>query len=163
METDPQITVSPMGAPTSTIASRLQRVSLSICSKENRSTPGERSLLYMSHSHRMHTYQINTASYFFTAFALLPLLAGAKTVAGFPEPGNIINLSSMSGITVTSQRGQFNYNASKAATLSLSKMLATEFARRELGVRVNCICPGYFPSVSTRPIHRYRSDEVLRA
>lgn len=62
-------------------------------------------------------------------------------------PGNIINISSMSGITPTSQNGQFNYNAGKAATISLSKMLATEFARRGLGVRVNCICPGYFPSV----------------
>lgn len=52
----------------------------------------------------------------------------------------------MSGITKTSQRGQFAYNASKAATILLSKMQATEFARRDLGVRVNCVCPGYFPS-----------------
>jgi NAD(P)-dependent dehydrogenase (short-subunit alcohol dehydrogenase family) len=28
-------------------------------------------------------------------------------------------------------------------------MQAAEFARRNLGVRVNCICPGYFPSVSS--------------
>ena len=95
----------------------------------------------------LETYKINTASYHFTSFAFLPLLAAAKTVGGFPEPGNIINLSSMSGITKTSQRGQFNYNASKAATISLSHQLATEFARRNLGVRVNVVCPGYFPSV----------------
>jgi NAD(P)-dependent dehydrogenase (short-subunit alcohol dehydrogenase family) len=93
-------------------------------------------------------YAINTTSYFFTAFAFLPLLSAAKSTGGFPEPGNIINLASISGLTITSQRGQFNYNASKAATVSLSKMLATEFARRNLGIRVNCICPGYFPSVS---------------
>ncbi|KAE8538170.1 hypothetical protein D1P53_005508 [Cryptococcus gattii VGV] len=95
------------------------------------------------------TYKINTASYHFTAFAFLPLLAAAKTVGGSPEPGNIVNLSSMSGITKTSQRGQFNYNAGKAATISLSKQQATEFARRGLGIRVNCICPGYFPSGMT--------------
>ena len=101
---------------------------------------------------RNDTYTINTSSYFFTAFAFLPLLSAAKSKAGYPEPGNVVILSSMSGITVTSQRGQFNYNAGKAATISLSKMLAAEFARRDLGVRVNCICPGYFPSVSANTV-----------
>jgi NAD(P)-dependent dehydrogenase (short-subunit alcohol dehydrogenase family) len=85
----------------------------------------------------MQTYQINCASYYFTSFAFLPLLAAAKTVGNYPEPGNIINIASVSGITYTSQRGQFNYNASKAGTISLSKQLACEFARRDLGVRVN--------------------------
>lgn len=59
------------------------------------------------------TYRINTTSYYFTTFAFLPLLAAAKTVGGAPEPGNVLNISSMSGITKTSQRGQINYNASK--------------------------------------------------
>lgn len=87
-----------------------------------------------------------TAVHFMTA-AFLPLLAAA-TDHGFPEPGNIVNIASLSGITRTSQRGQFNYNASKAATIHLSLMHATEFARRGLGIRVNAISPGYFPSVS---------------
>lgn len=106
------------------------------------------------------TYTINTTSYYFTSFAFLPLLAAAKSSpAG--EAGNIVILSSMSGITPTSQRGQFNYNAGKAATISLSKMLATEFARRGMGVRVNCICPGYFPSGMTviHPDENTGSDE----
>ncbi|KAK8849386.1 hypothetical protein IAR55_004718 [Kwoniella newhampshirensis] len=94
-------------------------------------------------------YRINTASYHFTTFAFLPLLAAAKTVGNYPEPGNIVNISSMSGITKTSQKGQFNYNASKAATILLSHMQATEFARRGLGIRVNVVCPGYFPSGMT--------------
>ncbi|KAG9010524.1 hypothetical protein FRB94_010290 [Tulasnella sp. JGI-2019a] len=94
-------------------------------------------------------YAINTASYYFTTFALLPFLAAAKTVAGHSEPGNVVNIASMSGITRTSQRGQFSYNTSKAATISLSTQLATEFARRGLGIRVNVICPGYFPSGMT--------------
>jgi len=38
---------------------------------------------------------------------------------------------------------------SRAATISLSHQLATEFARRDLGVRVNTIAPGYFPSGMT--------------
>ena len=86
---------------------------------------------------RLHTYQINCASYYFTTFAFLPLLAAAKTVGNYAEPGNIINIASISGITLTSQRGQFNYNASKAAVMSLSKQLACELARRGLGIRVN--------------------------
>ncbi|WWC99642.1 hypothetical protein V866_006546 [Kwoniella sp. B9012] len=96
--------------------------------------------------HWLDAYRINTASYYFTSFAFLPLLSAAKTVGNFPEPGNILNLGSVSGICKTSQKGQFSYNANKAATISLSHQLATEFARRDLYVRVNVICPGYFPS-----------------
>ncbi|ORX34304.1 hypothetical protein BD324DRAFT_643603 [Kockovaella imperatae] len=92
------------------------------------------------------THRINTASYHFTTFAFLPLLCAAKSKGGFREAGNVINVASLSGITRTSQHGQFNYNSGKAATRHLSLMLSTDFARRGFGVRVNCINPGYFPS-----------------
>ncbi|GHJ86738.1 hypothetical protein NliqN6_3140 [Naganishia liquefaciens] len=105
----------------------------------------------------MQTYQINCASYYFTSFAFLPFLAAAKTVGNYSEPGNIINIASISGITYTSQRGQFNYNASKAGTISLSKQLACEFARRDLGVRVN----GYFPSGMTS-VHPDQDKQEFR-
>ncbi|WWC86207.1 uncharacterized protein L201_001080 [Kwoniella dendrophila CBS 6074] len=103
-------------------------------------------------------YRINTASYYFTAFAFLPLLSAAKTVGNYPEPGNILNLGSVSGITKTSQKGQFSYNANKAATISLSHQLATEFARRNLNIRVNVICPGYFPSGMNAMEEQYLGD-----
>lgn len=67
----------------------------------------------LTNNGRTDGYRINTASYYFTSFAFLPLLSAAKTVGNFPEPGNIVNLSSISGITKTSQRGQFSYNANK--------------------------------------------------
>jgi NAD(P)-dependent dehydrogenase (short-subunit alcohol dehydrogenase family) len=51
------------------------------------------------------TYTINTASYYFSTFAFLPLLCKAKESAA-GEAGNVICVSSMSGITNTSQRGQ---------------------------------------------------------
>ena len=95
-------------------------------------------------------YDTHVTSVYFTTAAFLPLLTAAKSVGGWAEPGTVVNIASLSGITRTSQRGQFGYNASKAATIHLSLMQATEFARRGLGIRVNSISPGYFPSVRTR-------------
>lgn len=90
-------------------------------------------------------YKINVASYYFTSTAFLPLLVRARE-NGYSEAGNILNISSISGITKTSQNGQFSYNASKAATISLTEQLAVEFKRPDLEVRVNTLAPGYFPS-----------------
>lgn len=42
-----------------------------------------------------------------------------------------------------------DYNASKAAVLSLSQTMAIELAPR--GIVVNAICPGYIPTPMTRP------------
>jgi NAD(P)-dependent dehydrogenase (short-subunit alcohol dehydrogenase family) len=41
----------------------------------------------------------------------------------------------------------FSYNAAKAATAHLSRMVSKEFAKT--GVRVNSIVPGYFPGEMT--------------
>ncbi|KZS94949.1 NAD(P)-binding protein [Sistotremastrum niveocremeum HHB9708] len=87
---------------------------------------------------------LNTSAMYFVAAAFLPLLVRAKDTHG--NPGSILNISSMSGITKQSQGGQFSYNAAKAATISLSQQLAYEFSRPTLNVRVNNLAPGYFPS-----------------
>ncbi len=42
-----------------------------------------------------------------------------------------------------------DYNASKAAVLSLSQTMAIELASR--GIVVNAICPGYIPTAMTKP------------
>lgn len=47
----------------------------------------------------------------------------------------------------------------RGATIALTRMLATELARRELGVRVNMICPGYFPSV--RLVYIYNPEPFM--
>lgn len=96
----------------------------------------------------LNIYKINVASYYFTSIAFLPLLVAARN-NGFPEAGSILNISSISGITKDSQNGQFSYNASKAATISLTEQLALEFKRPGLEVRVNTLAPGYFPSEMT--------------
>lgn len=44
-------------------------------------------------------------------------------------------------------QGHFSYNASKGATVHLSKLMSYEF--KKLGIRVNSIAPGYFPSEMT--------------
>ncbi|KAK5713749.1 hypothetical protein LTR17_017516 [Elasticomyces elasticus] len=93
-------------------------------------------------------YKVNVASYYFTSVAFLPLLCAARN-NGSSESGSILNISSISGITKESQNGQFSYNASKAATISLTEQLAVDFKRPELKVRVNTLAPGYFPSEMT--------------
>jgi len=62
--------------------------------------------------------------------------------------GAILNIGS-----VTSDRPLsrvFIYSASKAAVLSLTRNVAREWAAN--GVRVNCLCPGFFPAEQNRKI-----------
>ncbi|KAK4505896.1 hypothetical protein PRZ48_003861 [Zasmidium cellare] len=102
-------------------------------------------------------YKINVASYYFTSAAFLPLLVAARE-QGYAEAGSILNVSSISGITKESQNGQFSYNASKAATISLTEQLAVDFKRPDLEVRVNTLAPGYFPSEMT-PVNEHLGKE----
>ena len=44
----------------------------------------------------------------------------------------------------------FAYSASKAAVVNLTKNVAREYATR--GVRVNSLCPGFFPAEQNRKI-----------
>lgn len=60
---------------------------------------------------------------------------------------SVVNISSISGAMKGSSNGQFAYASSKAAYTHLSRMLATTF--KDVGVRVNVIAPGVFPSEMT--------------
>lgn len=84
-------------------------------------------------------------SYFYTTVAFLPLLAAAKRP---DHTASVINISSMSGITRTSQH-HFMYNVSKAATIHLNTLLAQELSKPAVHARVNSIAPGIFPSQMT--------------
>ncbi|KAF8320412.1 NAD(P)-binding protein [Clavulina sp. PMI_390] len=92
-------------------------------------------------------YRTNVISYYFMSSAFLPLLSAATK----KHPGRsaaVINISSISGITRTTQHHP-SYNVSKAATIQLNTMLAQEFSRPGVKVRVNSIAPGIFPSEMT--------------
>lgn len=53
--------------------------------------------------------------------------------------GSLVNIASIEGIEGT--EGGSSYNASKGAVVLLTKNLAIDYGR--LGVRANCICPGF--------------------
>ena len=56
--------------------------------------------------------------------------------------GNIVNITSMSGLVVNPlPQTQCAYNSSKAGAIMLTKCMAVEWAKR--GIRVNAIAPGF--------------------
>ena len=95
------------------------------------------------------------AAIYFSTVTFLPLLqAGSRHSSGSDNnkeasntlSASVIVISSMSGIMRHAQ-DHFSYNAAKGATVQLTKLMSMEF--QKLGVRVNSIAPGYFPSEMT--------------
>jgi NAD(P)-dependent dehydrogenase (short-subunit alcohol dehydrogenase family) len=73
--------------------------------------------------------------------------------------GAILNIGSVTSFRPLSR--VFIYSASKAAVLSLTRNVAREFASH--GVRVNCLCPGFFPAEQNRKIlDKTRVESILR-
>nr|NIP86569.1 SDR family oxidoreductase [Planctomycetales bacterium] len=64
------------------------------------------------------------------------------------DGGAILNIGSVSAHLPLSR--VYAYSASKAAVLNLTKNVARELA--PLGVRVNSLCPGFFPAAQNRKI-----------
>lgn len=94
------------------------------------------------------TMKTDVTSVYFTTVAFLPLLqAGIEPSGPLARFGpSVITTSSMSGMMRHAQ-GHFSYNAAKAATVHLTKLMSAEF--QKAGIRVNSIAPGYFPSEMT--------------
>ncbi|KFZ25037.1 hypothetical protein V502_00480 [Pseudogymnoascus sp. VKM F-4520 (FW-2644)] len=93
------------------------------------------------------TYRTNVPQLFFMTTAFLPLLQKSSELH-YGYSGTVINITSISGIVQSSQH-HFGYNASKAASIQLTKLLASEVANNGLKVRINSIAPGVFPSEMT--------------
>ena len=62
--------------------------------------------------------------------------------------GSIVNVASIAGLGAQ-PHFPAAYQASKAAVINLTRNLAASWAKR--GVRVNALCPGWFPSDMTGP------------
>lgn len=62
--------------------------------------------------------------------------------------GSIINIGSIWSLVGVGMIPDAPYAASKGAIVNLTRELAAQWARK--GVRVNCICPGWFPSELTQ-------------
>lgn len=73
--------------------------------------------------------------------------------------GAIVNIGSVTSHLPLSK--VFGYAASKAGVLNLTRNIAQDLAPR--GVRVNCICPGFFPAEQNRKLlDQERVDHIMR-
>ncbi len=73
--------------------------------------------------------------------------------------GAILNIGSVTSHLPLSR--VFAYSVSKAGVLNLTRNVAQEFAAR--GVRVNAICPGFFPAEQNRRLlDQERIDNIMR-
>lgn len=93
---------------------------------------------------------------------LLTVHLGCQTIGKHwiegKQRGTIINVASMSAIRPLSRN--FTYSLTKAALWNLTQNLAREWA--PYGIRVNSICPGFFPTEINRAIlDKSRVDAIL--
>jgi NAD(P)-dependent dehydrogenase (short-subunit alcohol dehydrogenase family) len=73
--------------------------------------------------------------------------------------GSIVNVGSVNSHLPLSR--VFAYGASKAGVLNLSRNIAQDFALK--GVRVNVLCPGFFPAEQNRKLlSEERIDSIMR-
>lgn len=76
--------------------------------------------------------------------------------------GSIVNVASMLGHVGSTPVKQAHYCASKGAVVNLTRELALQWARK--GVRVNALCPGWFPSEMTEGMDTDEgSQQFIRA
>lgn len=74
------------------------------------------------------------------------------------KKGSIINLSSLSR---TGNPGQVNYSAAKAGVVGFTKALAKEIG--SMGIRVNCVAPGFVETRLTDAIPDKLKDDMIKS
>ena len=93
-----------------------------------------------------------------TALWHLSKLAAPHMIAN--GGGNIVNIASMYGIVGAAPVKQAHYCASKGAVINLTRELALQWARK--GIRVNALCPGWFPTEMTVAMEEEASMAYVR-
>lgn len=99
----------------------------------NAGVVGPKPILEMSEAEWDHQLGVNAKGPFLCA------QAAARQMSARGMPGVIINIGSIAGNNAFPNR--IGYCASKAALHHMTRVMALEWA--ELGIRVNCIAPGY--------------------
>ena len=61
--------------------------------------------------------------------------------------GVVVNIASILGLGASTPIKQANYTASKGAVINMTREMGVQWARKN--VRVNALCPGWFPSEMT--------------
>ena len=79
------------------------------------------------------------------------------TVMMKQRSGRVINISSVAGLH--GNAGQFNYSASKAAVIGMTKSAAKEFGAR--GICVNAIAPGFIQTPMTDALTDEQKNAIL--
>jgi len=90
------------------------------------------------------TFDINAKGVFLCSQAVARLLREQG------RPGVVLNIGSIAGINAFPRR--LTYCSSKAAVHQMTKVMAVEWA--PLGIRVNCLAPGYIHSDITEGLSR---------
>src|SRR5579862_359287 len=84
-------------------------------------------------------FDVNVKGVFLALKAFLPLLSRTKA-------SSVVNVASAAGLVGMPCAAV--YGAAKAAVIHLSRALAVEW--RSLGIRVNCVCPGFIDTEMAR-------------
>jgi NAD(P)-dependent dehydrogenase (short-subunit alcohol dehydrogenase family) len=90
-----------------------------------------------------HVVDINLKGTFLSAKVALPTLIEQRS-------GSIVTVASVEGLEAA--EGGSAYNASKGGVVLLTKNLAMDYGR--IGIRANCICPGFIDTPLFRSVMR---------
>lgn len=99
---------------------------------------------------------LNVRGYF-----LLSQYVARKSMIG-RKAGSIVNIASIAGLGGNPpEMTTIAYNTSKGAVINFTRALAAEWGK--YGIRVNAICPGFFPSKMTAGTLQTLGEENLAA